>query len=185
MSRRVSDLTTAFRKDVKTLRDACKTKGVEMKPYFTLRTPEEQAKLWRQSRSSQQVKDGIAQLKKDGAPYLAQVLKDVGPQQGTPVTNALPGNSWHQWGKACDCYWLLDDSAEWSTAKKITLPDGTQQNGYRLYAQVAKEQGLTAGGFWTSLKDWPHVQHPADSSPRRLYSWAEIDEAMKKKFGGG
>ena len=25
-------------------------------------------------------------------------------------------------GKACNCYWLLDDSAEWSTAKKITLP---------------------------------------------------------------
>ena len=71
-------------------------------------------------------------------------------------------------GKACNCYWLLDDSAEWSTAKKITLPDGGQHNGYQLYAQVAKEQGLTAGGFWTSLKDWPHVHvRPASGSPSR------------------
>ena len=186
MSRKMSDLKPGFRAEVKTLLKSCKDKGVETKPFFTLRTPEEQARLWRQSRSTQEVKDAIASLDRDGAPYLAKVLRDVGPHYGQPVTNALPGNSWHQWGKACDCYWLVETGkAEWSSAKKITLPDGTKGNGYRIYADLAKAQRLTAGGFWTSPKDWPHVQQHAESSPCKLQSWPDIEKAMKKKFGEG
>src|SRR6185369_14731386 len=95
----------------------------------------------------------IASLRDQGAPFLAHCLESVGPQSGDPVTNAIPGLSWHQWGEAMDCVWIVDGAAEWSTTRKV---NGV--NGYRAYANEAVRLGLTAGGFFRSLKDWPHVQ---------------------------
>lgn len=149
-----------------------------MRPYTTLRTPLEQAKLWRQSRSTEQIQAEILRLKTAGAPYLAKCIEKAGPQSGSPVTNALPGLSWHQWGEAVDCFWVVNGVAEWSAVKKI---GGV--NGYQVYAAQAKLLGLTAGGFFTSLKDWPHVQLDAAGSPLGRLSLVQIDAEMKLRFG--
>ena len=106
-------------------------------------------------------------------------LQSVGPQHGAHVTDALPGFSWHQWGEAVDCFWLLDGKAEWSTSKKV---NGV--NGYAVYANEAEAVGLVAGGHWTRFKDWPHVQLRAASSPARALTLLQIDTAMKVRFGG-
>lgn len=58
------------------------------------------------------------------------------------------------------------------------------RNGYRVYAEQAAASGLDPGGFWKSLKDWPHVQLRSVSSPIKLYALADIDKAMQEKFGG-
>lgn len=179
MSRDINDLISEFRDKAVALLASCRQAGIEMVPYFTLRTPEEQAKLWRQSRSAAEIVAMISELRGHGANYLADVIESVGPQFGDPVTNAVPGNSWHQWGEALDCFWLVDGKAEWSIHKKI---DG--KNGYRTYAGTASEAGLTAGGHWPSFKDWPHVQLRSASSPKGTgLSWAEIDTEMRVKFG--
>jgi hypothetical protein len=89
-----------------------------MRPYDTLRSPFEQAKLWRQSRSTQQINAQIAEFTNAGADFLAHCLKSVGPQSGKPVTYAPPGLSWRQWGKSMDAFWLVNGDAVWSITKK-------------------------------------------------------------------
>lgn len=147
-SREMKDLIPKFRAPVKTLLEQCRAQGVEMRPSQTLRDPFEQAKLWRQSRSKEEIRAKIKQFRAAGADFLAFCLENVGPQSGDPVTNAPPGLSWHQWGEAVDCFWVVDGQAEWSTTKKI---NGV--NGYQLYAAEAKKLGLTAGGLWAKLAE--------------------------------
>ncbi len=179
MSRDLIDLMPEFRVVVEDLLKACEADGYSMRPFSTLRTPFEQGKLWRQSRSSQEVGQKIEELKGFGAAFLAYCIESSGPQNGRHVTNAIPGLSWHQWGEAVDCFWLLEGNAEWSTRKKI---EGV--NGYRNYGRNALSLGLNAGGYWSSFLDWPHVQMRGDSSPQRVYTLQEIDKEMADKFGG-
>src|SRR5262249_20995053 len=146
-------------------------RGIEMRPYTTLRDPFEQARLWRQSRSHEQIERKIQEFREAHAEFLAHCLESVGPQSGDPVTNAAPGLSWHQWGEAVDCFWLVNGQAEWSTTK---LVNGL--NGYRVYAEEAQRLGLTAGGLWSGLKDWPHVQLQVAGSPLGLFTLVQISE---------
>lgn len=134
-------LVPTFRPRLETLLASCRARGVEMRPYMGLRTPLEQARLWRQSRSREQIDAKVAQLHAAGADYLADCIVRVGPQNGDPVTNAVPGLSWHQWGEAADCFWVVKGDAEWSTKR---LVNGL--NGYRVMAEEAKKLGLDPGG---------------------------------------
>ena len=119
MAADLNQLQPEFKDKVLLLLSHCQQEGYTMRPSFTLRSPFEQGKLWRQSRSSEQVSQKISELKTKGAPFLAHCIESVGSQSGSPVTNAIPGLSWHQWGEALDCFWLVDGQAEWSTTKKI------------------------------------------------------------------
>jgi hypothetical protein len=177
MSRDLGNLIPDFRTQVEQLVSTCNSSGYPMRQFFTLRTPFEQGRLWRQSRSREQVNQEINDLRSKGADFLAHCIESVGPQNGRHVTNAIPGFSWHQWGEAVDCFWLVDGDAEWSTRRKI---DGL--NGYNNYATIAKSMGLTAGGFWTSFRDWPHVQLRKESNPGRIFSMQEINQEMSDRF---
>jgi len=176
-SRDLNQLTDAFRAKVDALLQGCAARAVQMRPYYTIRSPFQQARLWRQSRSSEEVDARVAELRQKSAPFLADCIVRVGPQQGNFATNAVPGLSWHQWREAVDCFWLVGNEAEWSARKKI---DGV--NGYQVYAEEAQSAGLTAGGLWTSIKDWPHVQLRAESSPLKTMGLVEIDAEMKRRF---
>jgi hypothetical protein len=176
--RDLNALVPEFRLRVVALLDRCAARGTPMRPYFTLRSPFEQARLWRQSRSREQIEAKIAELRSESAPFLADCIERVGPQHGDPVTNAVPGLSWHQWGEAVDCFWLVDGDAEWSPRKEIN-----GLNGYQVYAEEAQAAGLTAGGLWPSFKDWPHVQLRSADSPRKVMSLIAIDRAMMERFG--
>ncbi|MGP4665582.1 M15 family metallopeptidase [Agrobacterium pusense] len=174
----IDALNDDFRDKVANLIKTMRALGIVMRPYTAVRTVEEQAILWRQSRSAEEVQTAIERLRDGGAPFLAEALQSVGPRHGKHVTNALPGLSWHQWGEAVDCFWAVNGVAEWSASRII---DGV--NGYQVYAEMAKQAGLTAGGFWRSLKDWPHVQLRAAGSPVLSgYNLAEIDAEMQKRF---
>lgn len=177
MSRDLNDLVPQFRNNVEQLLEQCTQQGYPMRVYFTLRDPYEQARLWRQSRSREEINKALTRLRNADAGWLADVLDSVGPQYGRQVTNALPGLSWHQWGEAIDSFWLLDGKAEWSTRKKVN-----GNNGYRVYADTAARLGLTAGGHWHQA-DWVHVQLQAEASPAKRYSLAEISREMQQRFG--
>lgn len=161
------------------LLERCRQRGYVMRANYGLRHPLEQAKLWRQSRSREEILAKIAEFRAAGADFLAFCLESVGPQHGDPVTNVPPGYSWHQWGEAVDAFWLLDSKAEWSTTKKVN-----GENAYHVFADEAEALGLTAGGHWKKFKDWPHVQLRATSNPGALFTAVEIDREMKKRFGG-
>lgn len=176
MSRDLTDLVPSFREQVELLLRRCRDRGVEMVPYRTVRTPAEQSQLWRQSRSGSEVRSQIAEFM-EAAPFLAGVLEGAGPQFGRHVTNALPGLSWHQWREAVDCYWLVDGKAEWSARRRGA------KNGYRIYAGEAEAAGLEAGGFWSSIKDWPHVQRVAGGVLLHR-SIGEVNDEMRRRFAG-
>lgn len=178
MAANIDELTPEFRSIIIKLLDDLKNMGVEMRPYFTVRDPFRQACLWRQSRSILEIEQKISALRSMNAPFLAHCIESVGPQHGDPVTNAIPGMSWHQWGEAVDCFWVVDGAAEWSVKKNI---NGV--NGYNVFAKNASELKLTPGGFWKSLKDWPHVQLRSDASPLASMPIKEIDLMMRKRFG--
>ena len=83
-------------------------RGARMVPYMGTRNAEVQARLWRQSRSTQKISYQLSVLRKSSASKTAQVLDDVGSQFSRWATNALPGQSAHQYGLALDCF-LIDE----------------------------------------------------------------------------
>src|SRR5918911_2716907 len=174
-SRDLNDLVPELRDQARVLLERCRGRGIEMRPYDTLRDPFEQAKIWRQSRTREQVTRKIQEFRGAGADFLAFCLESVGPQSGRHVTNAPPGLSWHQWGESFDSFWVIDGQAEWSTTRKVN-----GLNGYRVYAEEGQAIGLTAGGLWPSFKDWPHIQLRGARSPEALHSIREIDEIMRE-----
>lgn len=163
-----------FENRLEQLKRACASRGTKVVVYCTIRTPEEQAKLWRRSRTTKDISKEIHNLVEMGAIYLAQVLRDVGPQQTAPwATNALPGLSWHNWGLAADLYVDVDGAAIWDSGHA----------GYRIMAEEAKKLGLESGHFWPK-KDSVHVQANSDRILDK-YSWAQVDEAMKHFYKQG
>lgn len=173
MSRDMGELEPDFRDACYRVLSACKARGVEMRTFFTARHPVEQGALWRQSRSSAEVQRKIEELQAAEAPYLAQCIIDAGPQSGRWATNAIPGLSWHQWGLALDCYWLVDGVAEWDA-------DATHHGvqGYRVYAEEAEAVGLRS---LASVGDAVHIQKPSEGSPSHL-GLPLIDASMRKRW---
>ncbi len=179
MAVNLDKINTELKAKILTLLQNCRNRGVEMVPSDGLRDPFEQAKLWRQSRSTAVINAKIDELMHNGAPFLADCLRIVEPQNGEHVTNTPPGISWHQWGEAVDCYWSVDGEEEWSEEKLI---NGV--NGYRVYANEAEAMGLTAGGHWTNFKDWPHVQLRSEANAANVKSIVDINDEMERRFGG-
>lgn len=175
MSRDIEDLVPSFRGSVRQVLEACKAEGVIMVPFFTVRSPTEQAVLWRRSRTADVIARKIQFLHDQKADFLAGVLRDVGPRDGDWATNALPGASYHQWGEAIDCYWEVNGKQSWDTKG---LVNGV--NGYKVYAEKAAEFGLTALG--PSLGDWVHIQLRAGSVTDQ-FTWQQINDRMKERFG--
>ncbi len=179
-------LIPEFRAKVEELIQKCGDLDVPMRVTDSLRTPAGQARIWRRTRTTAEINTAILELEAKGAPFLAFVLEEVGPQAledgetlGNHLTKVLPGNGWHQWGEAVDCAWFPAGVYEPSANK---LVNGV--NGYRVYASQAEVLGLTAGGHWPTFKDWPHVQfRSADNPITTGMSWPDIDTAMKAKFG--
>ncbi len=179
MSLCLDTLNPDFRRRLEALLNALHDRHIDLRVSTALRTPQEQARLWRQSRSAAEIVAAIAHLKSGGAHFMADTLAAAGRCSGPPVTKSLPGLSWHQWGEAADCFWLVDGAAEWSTSKVVN-----GDNGYHALAREAARFGLTAGGNWPQFKDWPHVQLRAAASPLAAgMSLLDVDKEMRKRFG--
>lgn len=174
-----------FKTQVYTAWDLCWRDGVELQPFFGIRDPWTQARMWRRSRSSTRVDSQLAKMR-DGEnglylPWLADVLEEVGPQpdgvyetETTWATNAVPGLSWHQWGQACDFFLRNPDgSANWDSSEW----------GYRWMARTMILHGLCSGFFWKS-PDPAHVQRDS----RRVLdikAVSEIDLQMRDLWSPG
>jgi peptidoglycan LD-endopeptidase CwlK len=177
VSLNLKDLKDNFRVKVDDLLQHCSKRGISMQPYYTLRTPFEQARLWRKSRTNAEVVQMILRLREKGADFLAHCLESVGPQTpGKWETDSPPGFSWHQWGEAVDCVWIIDQKTQWSTTKLVN-----NVNGYEVYAAEATKIGLTSLG--ASIGDWVHVQLRTETGPQKIFTLEQIDQTMEKQFG--
>lgn len=138
-----------------TLIQNCANKGIKIVPVSGLRTLQEQAILWRQSRSTETINVQIAIYRNNDCDYMADLLEGVGPHEGAHVTNALPGYSWHNWGQALDCVVNI--------------------GSYSDYANQACLLGLTAGYNFKSFPDIGHVQLSTYEIPS-LYTMKEVND---------
>lgn len=172
MGKDIELLEEEFKVKVVSLLQKCEAKGFKLVPFFTQRDVWDQAKLWRQSRPWPQIEAAIKMLLSNGAPWLASVLEEVGPQFGRWATNSLPGMSWHNYDQAIDSF-VLDQAnqrAIWNAS----------HDGYRIYAREAVELGLVPGYYWRR-RDAVHVQG-IQERVREKYNWTQIEQLMKEKF---
>lgn len=149
---------------------ACKAKNLKVVPFATRRGPKIQGKLWCQSRSYFEVLAMRNILEGAHAKVLASFLRTEWVSTGRWATNLLPGQSWHQWGEACDCFIEVGGKSTWT--------DGRYSE---LYGKLALDQGLEAGALWPGRKDFYHVQLRKEQTPNSVnggLSWYEIQEAM-------
>lgn len=168
MSIDITTLCSDFSPKVSQLLDLCKKQDVIMIPYYGIRTLQDQAKLWRQSRHREEINTQIANLRSKQCDYLADVIESVGiVPMGKWATNAIPGLSWHNWGQAVDCFAFIDGKASWDT------------KDYGLYGRMANYVGLKWGGNF-SKSDPGHVQYNA-KEVLDIYSIKYVNDYWKEK----
>jgi peptidoglycan L-alanyl-D-glutamate endopeptidase CwlK len=143
MSTNLDDLIPEFRVKVVDGLAALAAQGFVFKPYFTLRDPVAQARLWRQSRSSAVVQAQIDSLKAAGCDFIVACFARAGTSSGPQVTNALPGLSWHQYGEAVDCYLVgTDGQPVWESPS------------YATYGAAGDAHGMWWGGHFNDNDHW-------------------------------
>jgi peptidoglycan LD-endopeptidase CwlK len=141
--------------------------GTPILLYQGLRNPRDQARAFRSSRTTSRIRNRRATLEQRGYPEWAKILWDVGPQPGVlgkHITNAAPGESYHQYGLAADGCPMLDGRLVWSYPNQ----DPRAIKAWNRYGETAEDAGLEWGGMWVS-DDKPHVQvgkgHPLETLP--------------------
>jgi hypothetical protein len=179
----LNGLAPEFRERVMHLLEVCREQEVLIKPYQGFRSAEQQARLWAQSRSRSEVSSAAARLRGEGAAKLAVMLERATGAAGPRVTNALPGQSWHQFGRALDCY--IESPATSRALWRERRADGDEFGAaaklYDRFGRLSESLGLTWGGRW-ALGDYGHVQLDRENSPLGHYgSWAGLEAALATK----
>jgi peptidoglycan L-alanyl-D-glutamate endopeptidase CwlK len=120
MSRNLVDLHSEVRWRAEKLKEACVAALTPILIYSTLRTFKEQEVLYAHGRT----------------------------KPGQVVTNARPGESFHNYGLAFDAIPILESGKpDWENREKI-----------RILGELGESIGLQWGGRWPTFKDYPHFQ---------------------------
>lgn len=117
---RIARLHPRLRSQARQLLSLAAARGIDLRVVSGLRTYEEQAALYAQGRTA----------------------------PGSIVTNARPGESWHNFGLALDVVPWENGRLNWNTTRWAEI------------GALGKSIGLQWGGDWTSLVDKPHFQAP-------------------------
>jgi len=153
MSRRIEDLDSGTRAKAERFLVLTEEAGLDVLIYCTLRTFTDQAILYRQSRTLSVIKKMAHELSDTyGRSDLANILLEAGPQSGPHVTNAAPGQSLHNYGKAFDGVPLRGGKPVWGTSDKDDIRLWT------VYGELAEMAALEWAGRWISFKEFPHCQ---------------------------
>jgi hypothetical protein len=171
-----SDLVPSFAAKLSTLIGMMADRGYEFRLAQGVRTPDTQARYYCSwaGHPPEHIDSVVADLRSKGADYIAGLMEGHRdePRHSAWLTNALPGEGWHQWGLAADCYYYRDGKL---------VSDG-KHPVYKEWADAARSIGLTAG-FYFSTPDAGHVQLPAQGGATDLYTWQQIDAHMAEMFG--
>jgi peptidoglycan L-alanyl-D-glutamate endopeptidase CwlK len=154
-SRKIEDLTPDMVVMANEMLAMCEEAGIDILVYRTLCTTEEQAKIYRRGRPLSDIYNAAAKLDElYGRPDLKRILLGVGPQYGSRVTNAMPGQSPHNYGLAFDAVPLVSGKPVWDHA---TTEDEAL---WKRMASLGLKAGLAWGGAWRNFKDYPHFETP-------------------------
>lgn len=119
-SRKLEDLLPEAAAKCAAFIDACAAAGIDVLITSTYRDMESQAALYAQGRT--------------------------GP--GKKVTNAMPGDSFHNWKVAWDFVPIINGKAVWNDDAM-----------WKRCGQIAMSLGIEWGGSWTRFPDKPHCQY--------------------------
>jgi peptidoglycan L-alanyl-D-glutamate endopeptidase CwlK len=165
------ELVPALRDKVEDVRVYCAAHRVDLMVYCGRRSAQQQAGLYRQSRTLAEIQKKASDLTKAGHPDLAEILLGVGPQAGTlgkHVTNAGPGESWHQYGEAIDAVPLVDGKPAWDS----------DHPAWGIYGRACAAHGLVWAGTWKGFKEMPHAQLRQVNNPLAVLSFSDIRDAI-------
>lgn len=164
-SRKLQDLTPETRACAELFLNLAHDAGLDVLIYCTRRSCEEQARLYRQGRTSARIELMLTALERDyGRADLAELLHNVGPQYGPLVTNAAPGQSLHNYGLAFDAVPMRHGKPIWNTA----APEDHAL--WELYGALVAAAGLDWAGKWQMFRELPHAQLPG-------HDWRELMRA--------
>lgn len=136
-------------------------------PFSGKRTFEEQAFLWRAGRSSRVVEQEIISLSSRGYKNIASAFQSTKPNpEKKKLTNALPGQSYHNYGLAVDLF-IRDPKTN------DPIWDG-EHDAYKKMAEIAELLGLESG---LRFRDPVHVQYPKEFRLENM-KLSEIDQLM-------
>jgi hypothetical protein len=96
-------------------------------------------------------KEGVGVMTTQGLRTFAEQQRLFNQGRSTPgriVTNARPGQSFHNFGLAFDFVVVRNGQAVWDQEDK----------DWRRFVEICKGHGLEWGGDWRSFKDFPHFQ---------------------------
>jgi len=170
-SRSIKKLNPETAQKAERVKTYCALRGFTLLIYCTLRTLEEQAKLFRQSRTAAQINAQVDWYNSHGFSYLSDILQKVGPQHGSHVTNAAPGESWHNYAMAFDAVPLTGGKAAWNYDENKELWD--------IYGQGVRDNGLHWAGDWKGFVEYPHAQLLPAPNPLKMYSPDDIRKMLE------
>lgn len=169
-SRNIKDLAPDVQVAANLIVGGCANEDVDIMIYCTLRTLEEQARLYRQSRSWVEIKHKIEKFRARGLGFLADILQHTGPCHGPHVTNAAPGESWHGYAEAFDAVPMIGGKPAWN------YDDAPFE--WSMYGKWIEETGLNWSGNWKTFKEIAHAQKRHGSNPLKEYSPDKIQEML-------
>lgn len=135
-SRNLSDLLPPCKERAESFLNLAKDAGIDLLVTSTYRDNESQSALFAQGRT----------------------------KPGLVVTNARPGQSWHNWRCAFDVVPLRNGKPVWNTSG----PDG---NLWRKVGEMGESVGLEWAGRWTGkLREMAHFQYTGGLTLAELQS---------------
>lgn len=139
-SRSLDDLVPSARMRAKAFLELAKTYGIDLLVTSTYRDHEAQAELYAQGRT----------------------------KPGKIVTNAKPGQSWHNWGCALDVVPLRSGKPVWGTTNDADLAL------WKEVGRLGKSAGLEWAGEWKRFREFPHFQYTGGYTLVDLQNGAKI-----------
>lgn len=92
---------------------------------------------------------------------------------GSIVTKVRGGYSYHNYGVAADCCFVVDGGPSW---------DGGHD--WKLYGKIAKKHGFKWGGDWWNFQDRPHIEISFGYSTAKLLKMGEQNaKALLQELG--
>lgn len=165
-SRKISDLTPDIAQKANLVISECDNEGVDILIYCTLRPLEEQAVLYRQSRSWSEISAKMIKLQERGFGFLADIIGLAGPCSGPHVTDAAPGESWHGFKEAFDGVPMVGGKPAW---RYEDAPEA-----WDIYGEACREADLNWAGDWKKFKELFHAQLREGSNPLKVYNPSEV-----------